>query len=1008
MKLLLLFLILYPLSLFAQPDGWEREYFKDESHYVICKKKNKVGLYSNARGVFTIEPHKGYIIHLEEPRLLLDVYPKEEKVDVYHYYDKVVQQLETPYDTGNFWLGHILASQWDKKLKATSFEKEMDGEMHEAVLITTEDSNLENEDNYRPDSRLNYYFEGDHLRLNFYHGNTYDNTIFAMQSWAYPGEDSIDFQGNVVYHPRDEKYILNSGYFNLKTGKWDIPPIYQNTNSWEGIIGCYYWPSERGDDELQDDGIVYSFFKKEKKEIVPTPYQKYQGFAFPLDLWLFEDEKVWYDYDSIYVYHQNKKGVGMYKIPLSGKYALDINYTLNWLATEGRFEVEELLKPQYRFVIRSGNMDYFQSPAYNKWHYTLASKGNNTFDVLSTYEDWETESPDTLFQDITINSSIKLNYAELWTDETTSIREAVIVVDDTILLRPVPKTTEDIVTYRLYDPISDEWCPPTIYKTEVLDDGQLIVNSNMPECGSGEIGLLTHDGYDSLDADGNLVYYPPEPGLYASGVFNTTSNQWIIPPFNSRILYANGGYLIERPVLNKYRNLDSLVYDFMKADGTYEFKNRSKDELLKDKNRKYLIPGGKVEEVQNIDPNSDEFVYFQRDGKNGVAQISLMNSTVMAEPADFVKYSPRESASVVLDEGKAIITAYNMIDLPFADPVIELPLVAGTTVQLNRPVVRNEYMSEVDEHKNQQGILFEVKVADSSQSTIYRCIAHRFENTDIIHTLSRDSVTSTEPIQLSFLDIVSEKEERTEFKYAVLNKELLYFKDNKLEYDALYPVMSLLWYEDSIDADGNVVYYPPDPGYYQSGVYNYKTKQWVIKPEYVAVEWLSGDNFLLNQPETDSAGLLLAHVFLLKQGNQTKELGKTVLDNEQKLKFSCGKINDSLIFINKHIAEDPGAPFIDMFGMDSLDLEGNLVSSEKTAGEYKSGVYNVLNNEWFVENEAQWVHLFDEVFIIQKPVLSADQMVESYTYSVYNKSGDLIKKEVAFEELDAKYRSLME
>ncbi|MBD3637879.1 MAG: hypothetical protein HUJ25_11035 [Crocinitomicaceae bacterium] len=582
MRIFFTLLLLIPVVGIAQPDGWIREYFKDNSHYVIGKQKNKVGLYNNARGEFTIEPHKGFIIHLPEPQLLLDVYPKDEKVDVYHYYDRTVQELESEHDSGNYWLGHILGKQWEQKLKVTEFEKEIEGEVEDGYLITADDAGAGNTDHYHKGSRFNYYFEGDYLRLEFYHLHTLDNYDTPIKS-IITGEDSINANNEIVYEPKDEKYILNSGYFNLKTGKWEIPPVYQGTNEWEDIVGCYYWPTLKNEDKLSYGGMVYAFYLKTKNGIVPTQHEKYQGFGFPLDLWPFEGENVWYDYDSIYVYHQNKKGVGMYKIPLSGKSMVN-GYTRFWAETEGKFEVEELLEPKYEYILRSGNMHYFTSPTWDKWQYTLAYKGKNKFDILiSDYTRLEEfETIDTLIADVVINQSIELRFAELMVDNILSVKENIVLIDDSIVYRPAPQTTEEIVEQEILPNKKNETDPGWTYRAELTERGHILINAYVPEFSEHRVPImsLSNPANDSIDAQGNVVYYPPDPGLYASGIYNTANLNWFLPPFNAKVAELDIGYIIQRPVfIEGSRNLDHFVYDLLLKEGLYEFRGWTQKDL---------------------------------------------------------------------------------------------------------------------------------------------------------------------------------------------------------------------------------------------------------------------------------------------------------------------------------------------------------------------------------------------------------------------------------------------
>lgn len=1016
MKQLSLFIMLTGLSTFAQPDGWVQTDV-GQGHVVICKQKSKVGIWSKARGEFLDPPHKGHIIHLSDPQLLLDVYPKDKKVKVYHYFQGGVQLLESVSDSGQFRLGHIMASQWDQKLEVTDIDFRAKKESGDRAVLLCADP--KDPLNYNFGSSFEYIFNQNLLKIAFWHENTNDdgNTI-SVKSVLYPDEDSIDARGYVVYYPKDEKSIYNSGVLNIKTGKWEIQPRYAGINEWEGIYGAYFWPpSEDFDNKKYTWGTwVFDFYKFiPKAGIQPTAFTDYQKFAFPLELWPFEDEEVWYDHDSIYVYHKNKKGIGMYQIPLRGKYYSGLNglYTLDWYASEGQFEVQELLPAKYNYIVMGGNLDHRSSPNDYKKYYILANKGQNEFDILFKVTEREADglSEDTLIENVVIDKFIEFLPASVWKSPTTKSdkEEWIGFIDHKNVVRPHPINGEldsSVHFTPLY--LNEREGPEFYYKSKHIGNNKMVVFSYEYEDMRDYVPLRSEvDPYlDSFNTEGQQLYYAPEPGKYYTGLFDGNTSKWIVEPKVIAIYPGNGGYVIERPVLNENLNLQAVVFDFLQADGTYGFRDLSSKEFERPAYKKYKIYNYTPLEVYNVDPSNDHIVYFKTEEGIGLASLSAHTGKIMKTPTEMLYYQNDCKGILALDGDTLDLTIYNTIDKTWRRNNIRVPIEKGTGIQV---------FGYLDENDSEKWYEFYGSSYNSLQ------FVHFTPDTATWYAMKKDTAVS----YATFYEIEQSENFKSynyeedfgrngighevlnwEFKVEAFTDELIYFQHNESPGDWI-PLMSVYdWGIDSLDSNGNPVFEPGAPGFTHSGVWNRSTKTWEIPNQYRSIEHISGHIYLLEQLTWDKKGRGRETKYILHQDGKERELYASASSEFDH--FSVGKISDSLLFINEgnferieHLAEES----LLYPGVDSIDAYGNVVYYPAKPGQYKSGVYNVYTNEWLVPNKQMHVFAFDTLFIVAIAVVNEEGFIETVQFDQYDLSGNKLNPEpISANQVDERHR----
>lgn len=122
-------------------------------------------------------------------------------------------------------------------------------------IVETENSEFEikpREDFYSTETSvfgLNFVNDSTAIFSDFFH---FDELIF-LKSILYPGEDSLDYEGNVVYE-RDEPLFSKGGVYNLNSGNWIVSPQYQSIDFLaDGFLANryqFYDRSEKKSDEL--------------------------------------------------------------------------------------------------------------------------------------------------------------------------------------------------------------------------------------------------------------------------------------------------------------------------------------------------------------------------------------------------------------------------------------------------------------------------------------------------------------------------------------------------------------------------------------------------------------------------------------------------------------------------------------------------------------------------------------------------------------------------------------
>lgn len=283
------------------------------------------------------------------------------------------------------------------------------------------------------------------------------------------GEDSISNEGDFVYPPR-LPIEYKSGVFDTKSKEWLIKPENKSILLIGEYIFVYKYEKEKDENESRIE--IYSINKDELlhfKTVSTSNNLKQKQSIINEILSLDSISKVPNSSTYYYSYKNDKKGL--------------LKYCLFDTSCDPEFNIH--LKTKYNFlhftpstrtIITSiENEEGFKYFRYNSESEKFENQSSFKKRLMITENSFEGVEDVFIDQKSTmeINGSIRFKF---------EYEHPFIVIQDV-----TPEYQYDMPLYDIY-------------------------------------------GFDSIDSTGSLAYPPPEPGMYASGVFNINENKWIINP----------------------------------------------------------------------------------------------------------------------------------------------------------------------------------------------------------------------------------------------------------------------------------------------------------------------------------------------------------------------------------------------------------------------------------------------------------------------------------------------
>ncbi|MBK9190682.1 MAG: hypothetical protein IPM77_03770 [Crocinitomicaceae bacterium] len=507
----------------------------------IVQIRKKTGLYDVAEGRYLIKPQIGYMFYAEAYNWLF-VLGSDGSIKVY---------CLTESDTSKYVLfesknGMVIqsANSYIKNVgeimcynKALNIETDSGWVQIPTILFDGWENDLAFDNSFS----FGFQRDGENWIINNYHNCFRNDPLHAVSSVIYPGEDSIDASGNVLYYPRKNGYG-KTGLYDLINAEWLINPVYNSIIR----IDSVYFAVKTGSHNCDAEELV-DIYKIDHDKIVLTEFQnQWTNGGFDANL-VFSGNDIWRDRDSSFIYVRDEAGVRLYNLVLFNKYWLE--YSDFPEKSIFRFKFDTTFSKPVEAIILCGRNE--------KWNVLF---NNNSFDYyFFDAVDWI--QPGISFQKSMYYIFNENTYSHyyiaddnwyqyfMWEDSLTQMDSPFTNMNKTNASRGIEKWDDSLVYVQ--HQIKEDW-----------NNLQPLLSIQFP-------------GEDSVDADGNLVYYMPYPGEYSSGIFNLKTNKWFTDEAYSWILKGQTGYLFCQPALNsdgyvvgQMYSLSDLNFQFMFVDVT--------------------------------------------------------------------------------------------------------------------------------------------------------------------------------------------------------------------------------------------------------------------------------------------------------------------------------------------------------------------------------------------------------------------------------------------------------
>ena len=312
--------------------------------------------------------------------------------------------------------------------------------------------------------------------------------------------------------------------------------------------------------------------------------------------------------------------------------------------------------------------------------------------------------------------------------------------------------------------------------------------------------LVTIDGADSVDVDGNYVYPPDKPGVCKAGIFNTATRTWEIKPRFRSIHHVENNFFVY-PEEIQYTN--TVTIDWY----TYDNRILELKKSLANSDETPIEATSLLREIFTLDstelaPGTTDYYYTYKDGKAGLVRCNPLvywgNSSyekLLQTIYELLVYKASMNTVVTYDE-----TGFNYFSYDYDNS------------RLNHNVQFNDY--------------FQLNTfPDDFEEQYYIGSASEAPN-------MAESNFSIQPLG-----------------------DVVLIKNITPQYDEDYP-LNTIYGGDSIDDSGRFVYPPSIPGIYNSGVYHLKKKEWIVSPTHNEIFSIDSKYYITTDLVIDSLGLV--------------------------------------------------------------------------------------------------------------------------------------------------------
>ncbi len=806
MKSLLLVFILFAGITFSQDLKKIQKKFQIEncgdSDYLIVKRKGKSGIYNKQNQTFDIPLSESQFYFFEDYGLLFQFSEEDELLVRNLHSENFPNEVLNSKAKDYFSLNQETYYQnrpGDYYLKSGKIH--IESRNTGRLEISKDSTSILNEKILETPSFIQQTFgvekTGNLLVVTNLRNDSYDPNPKPIMSIQYPGYDSINDMGEVLYYP-NPKGFQKSGVFDLLKRKWIIEPEYFRILRLNDLIFCnqqdahnneLYFPGYGHWDIYRIENNNLQLIKSNVKWAAEIPFKE-----------LFENgNHEFIQKDSSYVqFTQNgRKGLMRLSLFYNSDYLLDGEPAYASLTLRH----DTLVEANYDFIgnIGDGGID----PEYFLYNENGLKYVNLEDDRVLT----------------NVQGKYKMSIRKYGDDEQSWNDFTYWIIDD----KTYTVSSDSLIYYsstiqRPSDRLLER------KSIEIINDSLIYLEYWIKQ------GTYWEPVYDidynyKVNEDGEQLYYPPDPGEFETGVFNLNSNEWFYDREYAWISACPDKFRL------CYPDLDSTGYYT-----TYLFRiddlNRNViEEEIKPNDLKMpfkdAFPKYKVDSVYSISGIVPHFYgYFEYQGDMGVYYKGYPE--ILMEPRDYAYYNNDFNFYFSIEDDSCFVNFYAFEHNTHLKDIAKLSILPAT----NMDPYKGDLFLELDKGKNCQ--IIHLKDSESYvQMGFDRDEYRNFYFQEIAH-------------------------QNWAFSVNRLNDSLIYIEDWTADENIkdVPPLMSELYPgEDSLDANGEWVYPPLKPGYNRSGIYNFKSKSWWLERSYYKIEFAE-DQLLLRKPVLKKDGLI--------------------------------------------------------------------------------------------------------------------------------------------------------
>lgn len=376
-----------------------------------------------------------------------------------------------------------------------------------------------------------------------------------------------------------------------------------------------------------------------------------------------------------------------------------------------------------------------------------------------------------------------------------------------------------------------------------LADGFIWINHfYFPSCGEEYLKSIQFPGEDSISAEGDFIRIPPTY-KNLSGVYNLKTKHWDVPQnysFVFPVAHAIAALNID-PVTEEYNN---FFYDYYKLE--------SEQYLLKQENyRQYNFPLTLLPLDNNYyyDQKDSSFIYVE--SKSGLGLIRIKQCG---------KYSMFSDNGDAINSVNTILFSSFQCDTIFENTFDHILLSGNRSMETGIYTSNVHYALGIKDgvstlaFNNYDGQYYHSNPFVFEDRVKIEKVIHGSDEQyiDAILVVDKDTILANlnPEKNLSIQEVLKQSREEyyipNNYEFQRTNN-LLIAKAFESEPVEMYFPLITMYGEDSIDANGNLVYAPNPPGSYNTGVYDLNVKQWVIPQEYIDIKVMF-DSYLLIEP----------------------------------------------------------------------------------------------------------------------------------------------------------------